>query len=57
MCVILVLRKLQEWREQKDRQLQIQEWQEQNGHKRRFFTTRKTDGYLLRQKVYQRISE
>ena len=57
MCVILVLRKLQEWREQKDRQLQIQEWQEQNGHKRRFFTTRKTDGYLLHQKVNQRISE
>ena len=31
-CIILVLRKLQEWREQKDRQLRIREWQEQNGH-------------------------
>ena len=30
--VILVLRKLQEWREQKDRQLRIREWQEQNSH-------------------------
>ena len=29
-CVILVLRRLQEWRERKDRQLQIREWQEQN---------------------------
>ena len=31
-CVILVLRRLQEWREQKDRQLRIREWQEQNAH-------------------------
>ena len=30
--VILVLRRLQEWREQKDRQLQTREWQEQNAH-------------------------
>ena len=30
--VILVLRRLQEWREQKDRQLRIREWQEQNAH-------------------------
>ena len=29
---ILVLRRLQEWREQKDRQLRIREWQEQNDH-------------------------
>ena len=32
-CIILVLRKLQEWREQKDRQLQIRKWQEQNAHR------------------------
>ena len=31
-CVILVLRRLQEWREQKDHQLRIREWQEQNAH-------------------------
>merc|ERR1711935_1081783 len=30
--ILEVLRKLQEWREQKDRQLRIREWQEQNGH-------------------------
>ena len=29
-CIILVLRKLQEWREQKDHQLQIRKWKDQN---------------------------
>merc|ERR550534_1197921 len=32
--ILEVLRRLQEWREQKDRQFRIREWQEQNAPKR-----------------------